>query len=222
VITTWGRRGTGEGQFEEPFAIAISSDQQVLVLDSATGWIQRFSTEGRFLGRFGGPEGKFSHPRGMSIDSQDVVYVADTGGARVVLYTIQGEPLGQFGERGRAEGMLLEPVDVAVDPQGRILVVDAANERILRFSATLRFERAVAAPKNVAAYGPHITMLPEGSFFLTDPERQRLVRYGPDLEVTGSLGGPEVFQRPVGIIWAAGRLLVTDRLAHRVHALTAP
>lgn len=60
----------GDERFVRPSAVAWDEKGYVLVLDSGTGWIRRFTDDGRFLGEFGGPEA-------------GQIYVLDSGNNRV-------------------------------------------------------------------------------------------------------------------------------------------
>src|SRR5882672_605767 len=55
-VREWGQRGTGQGEFVNAHAIAISPDGMLYVADRENGWLQWFDLEGKFLGEkhFGG------------------------------------------------------------------------------------------------------------------------------------------------------------------------
>jgi len=63
----------------------VAWDEQgyVLVLDSGTGWIHRFTDDGRFLEKFGGPEAGFLCPCWLAVSEAGQVYVLDSGHNRV-------------------------------------------------------------------------------------------------------------------------------------------
>jgi DNA-binding beta-propeller fold protein YncE len=55
-VREWGKRGTGQGEFVNAHAIAISPDGMLYVADRENGRLQWFDLEGRFVGEkhFGG------------------------------------------------------------------------------------------------------------------------------------------------------------------------
>lgn len=49
-VKQWGKKGTGNGEFDLPHGIAIDENDIVYVADRENGRIQRFDLEGKFLG----------------------------------------------------------------------------------------------------------------------------------------------------------------------------
>jgi DNA-binding beta-propeller fold protein YncE len=50
---TWGRNGSGPGQFYYPAEIAVDDQGFLFILDSGNTRIQKFDVDGRYLGEFG-------------------------------------------------------------------------------------------------------------------------------------------------------------------------
>lgn len=73
-ITSWGRTGTGKGEFVDPHALAMDSQGRLFVGDRANSRIQIFDQDGRHLATWT----QFGRPSGIFIDSNDVIYVADS------------------------------------------------------------------------------------------------------------------------------------------------
>jgi NHL repeat len=73
-IKTWGKEGTGPGEFNVPHGIAIDSTGRVFVADRGNNRIQIFDQDGKFLGEWK----QFGKPCGIFIDAQDNIYVADS------------------------------------------------------------------------------------------------------------------------------------------------
>ena len=72
-IRTWGKKGTGPGEFDTPHAIAIDSSGRVFVGDRGNSRIQIFDQDGKFLAEWK----QFGRPSGVFIDATDTLYVAD-------------------------------------------------------------------------------------------------------------------------------------------------
>ncbi len=100
VVTQWGRKGTGEGEFDFNFgegialgAIDVSPDGIVVVSDSNNHRLQEFSADGTFIrqmGTFGTRDGQLVRPREIAIDGQDSVYVVDTDRASLTKFDRDG------------------------------------------------------------------------------------------------------------------------------------
>ncbi len=73
-IKTWGKKGTGPGEFDEPHGIALDSKGRVFVADRANNRIQIFDQDGNFIAEWK----QFGRPSGIYIDKNDTIYVADS------------------------------------------------------------------------------------------------------------------------------------------------
>ncbi len=73
-IKTWGKKGTGPGEFDTPHAIALDSRGRLFVGDRNNNRTQIFDQDGKFLEEWK----QFSRPSGIFIDKNDVIYVADS------------------------------------------------------------------------------------------------------------------------------------------------
>jgi sugar lactone lactonase YvrE len=73
-IKTWGKKGSGPGEFDTPHSIAMDSQGRVFVADLRNNRIQIFDQEGKYLTEWK----QFGMPGGLFIDKNDVLYVADS------------------------------------------------------------------------------------------------------------------------------------------------
>jgi streptogramin lyase len=73
-IKTWGKKGTAQGEFDTPHALAFDSKGRLFVGDRANNRIQIFDQDGKFLDEWT----QFSRPSAIYIDSHDVIYVSDS------------------------------------------------------------------------------------------------------------------------------------------------
>lgn len=74
LITSWGRKGTGPGEFDQPHALAMDSQGRLFVGDRGNDRLQIFSANGTLLDTWF----QFSRASGIFIDVNDVIYVADS------------------------------------------------------------------------------------------------------------------------------------------------
>ncbi|MCB0064701.1 MAG: SMP-30/gluconolactonase/LRE family protein, partial [Caldilineaceae bacterium] len=139
----------GDGQFNEPWGVALDQGGRLYVSDTWNGRIQVFDSEGKLLekwGSFNTTNGELGDayalfgPRGLAIDLEGNVLVADTGNKRIIKYSPNGELIQQVGGGGVVGGHFEEPVGVAVSPSdGTIYVADTWNHRIQKLSPALEF-----------------------------------------------------------------------------------
>jgi streptogramin lyase len=73
-IKTWGKKGTGPGEFDIPHCLAFDSKGRLFVGDRNNNRIQIFDQEGNYIAEWK----QFSRPSGIFIDKHDIIYVADS------------------------------------------------------------------------------------------------------------------------------------------------
>jgi uncharacterized protein (TIGR03663 family) len=197
-----GPLAVGDGQFYEPWGVAVDAEGNIYVADTWNGRIQVFAPDGTFLRRWGvfavaGGEGGDPNalfgPRGLAFDLDGNLVVADTGNKRIVQFRPSGEYVNQVGAGGVIAGRFEEPTDVAVDPtNGTILVADSWNGRIQRFGADLAYQSEFAVPGWAGRdifQKPGLAVGVDGTIFATDPATGQVVAYAPTGEVKYAFGG---------------------------------
>jgi streptogramin lyase len=73
-IGSWGKKGSGPLEFDQPHALAMDSRGRIFVGDRSNNRIQILDQQGRLLDTWY----QFSRPSGIFIDQNDVIYVADS------------------------------------------------------------------------------------------------------------------------------------------------
>ena len=123
----FGKRGSGDGEFNLPRAVAIGKDR-LYVVDGGNFRIQVFDMEGKFLKTFGevGKQlGNFGRPKEADTDAEGNLYVIDTSFGNFQIFNPEGQLLMFIGERGDSgPARFTLPSGICVDEDGRIYVVD--------------------------------------------------------------------------------------------------
>lgn len=91
-VGSWGRKGTGPGEFDGPHALAVDSQGRLFVADRSNNRVQVFDSEMRFVDDWR----QFGRPSGVAITSNDVLYVSDSESGK----RIAGEVRNAGGENG--------------------------------------------------------------------------------------------------------------------------
>lgn len=149
----FGKRGTGNGEFNLPRDITVAHDGRLYVVDSGNFRVQIFDRDGRFLKAFGSigrQFGNFARPREIAVDRQGTIYVSDAAFGNMQLFNSDGELLMFIGARSERD----EPArytllsGVAVDADGRVYVADEYFRRvdIFRPAALKAGEGFIAVP----------------------------------------------------------------------------
>ena len=158
-LAKWGEEGSGEGQFNLPWGLAFDDKGDVYVADWRNDRIQKFTPDGQFLmemGSSGNGVAEFCRPTGLAVDKYGDIYVVDWGNDRVQVFTEDARYITTFtGDAGMSkwglekmesnpdmvrqrkllrdvwlEERLWRPRAVAVDEEGRIVIVDPNQSRL--------------------------------------------------------------------------------------------
>jgi len=81
-----GAAGSGVGQLNAPYGVAVKPSGNVLVAEKGNNRVQQFSPEGEWLASFGSVgagAGQLSGPRGIAAGRGGTIYVSDFGNNRV-------------------------------------------------------------------------------------------------------------------------------------------
>jgi ABC-type Fe3+ transport system permease subunit/sugar lactone lactonase YvrE len=158
LVFQWGRHGPAPGELGFPRAVAVNSQNEIIVSEyGANERVQRFRlppTLGagatvEFLNAFGergGGPGQFNRPEGLCVDAQDRIYVADSCNHRIQVFTREGRFLRAYGRAGRGPGQLSYPYDICVDSRGFQYVCEFGNSRIQVFDADDRPVEMIGGP----------------------------------------------------------------------------
>lgn len=137
LLGQWGSIGVGEGQFMEPVGIAIDAQGQVYVADTWNRRVQVFDAGFSFLRQFpveGWLGQSVVNKPYLAVDASGNIYVTDPESYRVIQFSGEGEVLAVWGRYGNDLGGLNLPTGIVLDGQGRVLVSDSGNNRILEFA----------------------------------------------------------------------------------------
>jgi YD repeat-containing protein len=128
-----GIAGAGNGQFNEPTAIAASPDGDVWIADRSNNRVEEFNSKDEYIAKFGtkgSANGQFDEPKAIVIDPAGNVWVADSVNNRVEGFTESGAFLATVGDKGTGNGQFEEPVGVTFAASGVAYVVDSKNNRV--------------------------------------------------------------------------------------------
>jgi tripartite motif-containing protein 2/3/tripartite motif-containing protein 71 len=134
--SSFGDKGSDNGQFRCPWDVACDSTGKVYVADSGNHRIQVFTAKGQFLRKFGkkgSGNGELDWPASISIDSEDVVYVTEHNNHCISMFTCEGKFLTSFGTYGSGPGQFAYPRGIAIDKNGVVYVSDMNNNRLQLF-----------------------------------------------------------------------------------------
>ena len=231
-VGTWGGVDSGltftvTEQGLGPTGIAVGIDGLVYVADT---WAHRIvvlnesGQEVRSFGVFGdtldAPDantlpGSLFGPRSVAVTPNEI-FVSDTGNERIQVFSPDGTFIRAWGGYGSGPSQFIEPVGVAVGPDGNVYVADSGNGRISVFGrdGTPLYQWAVASWLGLSYFEPYLAFDQNGNLYATT-------------SVLGSIEAFDINGNPLGSITTAnatdiaggigialdyeGNLRVTDR-----------
>jgi sugar lactone lactonase YvrE len=198
LLREWGRKGTGDGEFDQPGGITISASGVVYVADQVNRRVQFFSRDGKFLGKwgeYGTAAGQFDGvenlpnrtggPNFVTVDRQGHVWTTEAKLGRIQKFSPVGRPLLAFGSNSTESGgfggrpkNLPGPIAVLVDPHDRVWV-SATNNRVQAFSATgvllYGFDSLEPGREAGQFHTPHgLAMDSQDFLYVVDSQNQRI------------------------------------------------
>ena len=133
LLSQFGRRGSGPGEFNFPTHVAVDGTGRILVTDSLNSRVEVFDDQGKFLsqiGSAGDTSGHFGRPKGVGTDSLGHVYVVDAVFDNIQVFDSDGRLLLSLGQAGAGPGEFGLPAGIAIGSNNRIYVADSYNRRI--------------------------------------------------------------------------------------------
>src|SRR5262249_48160929 len=130
-LKEWGKKGTGEAEFNLPHVVFLDTKGRVHVGDRENNRVQIFDPDGKYLGQWkesGAPYGLFLTTAGRAL-------IADGRGSEVRVLDAQGKLLGRWGEKGKELGQFSAPHWVCADAQGAVYVAETGGNRVQKFVA---------------------------------------------------------------------------------------
>jgi DNA-binding beta-propeller fold protein YncE len=143
VLATWGSKGSGDGQFDDPTSVAVDAKTNTIyVADPRNKRIQVFDANGKFLSKWilpewGGPYGF----EALAVDSdRSKVYASSAMMDVVLVFDFKGSRTGAL--RPRLPDKLDGPSALALKSD-KLYVLNASSNRI----SVIDLPRALATPK---------------------------------------------------------------------------
>jgi uncharacterized protein (TIGR03663 family) len=136
-------------RLQSPAGIAFAADGTRYIADHKSNRIFQQDATGNTIKTWGGggnEPGKFNDPWGIAVDGAGNVFVADTFNHRIQKFDANGQFIMSWGRPGATDEpgngldtQFFGPRDIAIDPQGRLLVSDTGNKRVQVFDANGNF-----------------------------------------------------------------------------------
>ena len=181
-IRTFGSKGSGLGELNEPHGITTDAQGNILVCDKGNHRIQKYAHDGanpQLIGMHGAGPLQFKGPYSIAVHPHTKkVYVADTFNCRIQVLNEDLSFSFSFGKQGSGKGEFESPCSIAFDGNGQLYVAEYKNRRIQVFSEHNQYLRAfgkeLKSPVSIAIHG--------GVVYVTDHDGKSVALYTTDGE----------------------------------------
>lgn len=128
LLTQWGKKGKGDGEFNLPHALCLDEKGRVYVGDRGNERVQVFDGDGKYTTQWR----TSGAPYGLACAGERL-FVADGRAHWIAVLDRDGKFLGRWGAKGRADGQFLLPHMLAVDSRGSVYVAEVDGRRLQKF-----------------------------------------------------------------------------------------
>ncbi|KAL7671296.1 hypothetical protein ACOME3_006197 [Neoechinorhynchus agilis] len=136
-IVVFGCQGSGRGQFNYPWDIAVNENSQFVITDTKNLRLQLFDRNGLFISEYNerrSSKRKPFYPRGVAFTPNNHVVSTDFEKHQILVLDSSLKFLRIICGEGSSPGYLRRPQGVEVDTNGDIIVADSRNYRIQIFN----------------------------------------------------------------------------------------
>lgn len=194
VLSAFGGRGGGDGQFNSPGELALDGAGNVYVSDFLNSRIQKFDPNGNFLFKFSFPgvgDRPFG-PVGIKVDASGNIYVVDIRNNRVLKFDPNGNFLLQIGTPGFGDGQFDSPQFIALDDFGGIYVTDNHVDFVQKFGPDGKFIYKFGgngSDRGQFSFSEGIAVSRAGRIYVDDIGNNRVTVFADDLKPDRDLNG---------------------------------
>ena len=133
-VLEFGQPGTAVGQFQRASGLDWHAGT-VYIADAINNRVQAFTDTGELLGVIGEASAvELEYPYDLRVLSNETMLVVEYKSGRITLLTLTGEVVGRYGTTGRGEGQFWTPWGIAATNEGRLVVADTGNRRIVELA----------------------------------------------------------------------------------------
>jgi sugar lactone lactonase YvrE len=196
-ILAWGQKGEKEGEFHSPIQVVIDKHDQVFVTDLNNSRLQKFTTDGKYLGGFAlpldTPPRKSCIVGGMAVDDAGLIYLSFMIQNKLRVYNDSGELVREWGQLGPGDGEFHQPGGIVLHADGTLFVTDQCNHRIQHFTLEGKYlgqwgehgtqpgQFGGTLPAGSRFGGPHFLAVDsQGRLYTTEGSLGRVQQFSPE------------------------------------------
>ena len=233
-----GGNGSAKGQMSGVSDVVFDSSGNLYFADTNNNRIEKYDAQGNFqtvAGGFGG-DVQMNQPWSMVVAPDGTVFVADTWNHKLVKLDKDLKKVKEWGVGGQTDAggdplKLFGPRDIALSPEGHVLIVDTGNNRVIEYTSdgdvVRQFGSKGTSGDPLQFNEPSsLAVAANGDIFVADFWNKRIVHFDKDLKSKGIInvdawGSQAVTERGYLALLADGRILATDPTHGKILAFGA-
>jgi DNA-binding beta-propeller fold protein YncE len=223
--------GSGPGQFNMPYGLAVAPTGNVYVADFNNNRIQVFDSQGNFLFQFGNYPATpmaFLGPYAVAVDNAGSVYVADSGHSQVEKFTTTGTFIWATGTAGTGNGLFSAGIAGLAASTNTVYVGDYGNGYVQSLdAATGAFLASWGTPSGAGSGsfgsggGPWgVGLDGAGNLWVSDTANKLMQQFSPANTFLTQFGPLANGPAGVAVSPATGNVFVCDPSGNKVRECT--
>jgi len=226
---TFGKEGTGKGDFIRPLGIDITDTGKVFIADTGNHRIQVFDLKGDFQHMFTVRSGSGERPSDpVDVQASKVknfLYISDNDNHKIKVYDQEGDYAFEWGTFGEDYGAFRYPGIMSLNEYNELFVVDVLNTRVQKFDPFGKFITDIGSwgvlqgelfrPKGIAIDSQNRVYISDSYMGVV----QVFTDLGRYIGVICEDNGLRKFNTPVGLAVDKKRLLIVEMRGHKITVL---
>ncbi|XP_077997173.1 tripartite motif-containing protein 2-like [Glandiceps talaboti] len=188
LVKTIGSQGSGEGEYNSPWGVAINRDRDIVTADRWNNRLQVTTRDGRFkkILTFTQFKNKYK-PCDIAVSNDNIYYSVDEGNKQIVVSSENGNVIRCFGQNE-----LEDPYGVAISPvDGKVYVTDWAGNCMRMYTQYGKYIGSFGSKgkgKGQFSCPRHLAIDSKGRVFVVDGENHNIQVFTPDGKYLFSFG----------------------------------
>ena len=163
-------RCIGGEHVTDPRYVSVSSDGRIITSDSDDNRIKVLTADEKVLLQSFKAPSCDEYPDCV-VYHQDKLFASFFVACRVMVFNNAGEYLHDIGSKGSGDGQFLKPIGLVIDKFNRLIVCDAGNRRLQRFTLDGKYIAQIAGSFFEGGYPHYAVISNTGHLFVSDSDR---------------------------------------------------
>lgn len=190
LLKTIGGFGFNDDQFNQPLDVWARSVINIYISDYNNRRVQRYDRHLNFLSSLKSEEGlaaqfQFYEVVSCAVSSQNDLFLLERGENKIVKFNRHGRPERVFGNYESGEGQLLQPAQLDIVAENRLLISDAGRRAVIVFDFFGNYLLSINHPD--FNYPTGLAVSGDGRIMVADAAAQKIFIIAADMKRVKSM-----------------------------------